>query len=150
LVFDVTDADGNYYQFKNNFSSFKKFVKLLNCCSHCVMEATGYYHYALSQFLCKNKVAVLVVNSLSVKRFIQMKLSRIKTDKSDAQVICEYGIYIQVSLYNGINALKAECKQLLSLKANYVKRRTSTKNKLHGEEVLGKPSKLVIRSLNND
>jgi transposase len=79
-----------------------------------------------------------------------MKLSRIKTDKSDAQVICEYGIYIQVSLYNGINALKAECKQLLSLKANYVKRRTSTKNKLHGEEVLGKPSKLVIRSLNND
>ncbi len=79
-----------------------------------------------------------------------MKLSRIKTDKRDAQAICDYGIYNQVPLYNGINALQAECRQLLSLKANYVKRRTSSKNKLHGEEVLGKPSKLVVRSLNND
>jgi transposase len=47
-VFDVTDSDGNYYQFKNNPSGFKKFVKLLDIDSHCVMEATGYYHYQLA------------------------------------------------------------------------------------------------------
>ncbi|SDH10713.1 hypothetical protein SAMN04489796_1011402, partial [Winogradskyella thalassocola] len=28
-VFDVTDSDGNYYQFKNNELGFKKFSKLL-------------------------------------------------------------------------------------------------------------------------
>ena len=48
LVFDVTDSDGNYYQFKNNASGFKKFVKLLDMNSHCVMEATGNYHYQLA------------------------------------------------------------------------------------------------------
>jgi transposase len=48
MVFDVTDSDGNYYQFKNNPSGFKKFVKLLDMNSHCVMEATGYYHYQLA------------------------------------------------------------------------------------------------------
>ena len=30
LVFDVTDSDGNYYQFKNNVTGFKKFIKLLD------------------------------------------------------------------------------------------------------------------------
>lgn len=30
LVFDVTDSDGNYHQFKNNEFGFKKFAKLLN------------------------------------------------------------------------------------------------------------------------
>jgi transposase len=114
------------------------------------MEATGYYHYRLAQFLCKKKVAVSVVNPLSVKHFIRMKLSKIKTDKRDAQAICEYGIYNEVPLYNSVNELQAECKQLLSLKANYIKRQTSTKNKLHGEQVLGAPSKFVIQSLKND
>ena len=51
LVFDVTDSDGNYYQFKNNLSGFKKFVKLMQSDSHCVMEATGYYHYQLANYL---------------------------------------------------------------------------------------------------
>jgi transposase len=48
LVFDVTDSNGNYYPFKNNASGFKKFTKLLDNNSHCVMEATGYYHYQLA------------------------------------------------------------------------------------------------------
>jgi transposase len=30
LVFDVTDSNGNYYQFKNNAFGFKKFTKLLD------------------------------------------------------------------------------------------------------------------------
>ena len=45
LVFDVTDHLGNHYQFKNNITGFKKFVKKLDESSHCVMEASGYYHY---------------------------------------------------------------------------------------------------------
>jgi transposase len=77
LVFDVTDSDGNYYPFKNNASGFKKFVKLLDMNSHCVMEATGYYHYQLAYYLLESGIKVSVENPLSVKRFIQMKLSKI-------------------------------------------------------------------------
>lgn len=146
-VFDVYGSKSNHNQFVNSLKGFKSFLKLLPTDSLVVMEATGYYHYKLAQFLCKNKIAVSVVNPLSVKRFIQMRLSRVKTDKRDAQAICDYGIYNKVPLYNQINDSQSECRQLLSLKTNYIKRRTSTKNKLHGEGVLGKPSKLVVQSL---
>ncbi|WP_288995126.1 transposase, partial [uncultured Polaribacter sp.] len=65
-----------------------------------VMEATGYYHYRFAQYLYKNGVVVSVVNPLSIKRFIQMKLAKVKTDKSDSKAICEYGLSQEVPLYN--------------------------------------------------
>jgi transposase len=87
LVFDVTDSDGNHYQFKNNEFGFKKFTKLLDSKSHWVMEATGYYYYQLTYHLLESGIKVSIENPLAVKRFIQMKLSKIKTDKS---VFCIY------------------------------------------------------------
>jgi len=101
LVFDVTDSDGNYYQFKNSLIGFKKFIKLLDFNSHCVMEATGYYHYQLAYYLQENSVVLSVENPLSVKRFIQMKLSKIKTDKSDSKLICEYAKQVDLKLWQG-------------------------------------------------
>jgi transposase len=91
LVFDVTDSDGNYYQFKNSLIGFKKFIKLLDFNRHCVMEATSYYQNQLACYLQGNSVVLSVENPFSVKRFIQMKLAKVKTDKSDAKAICEYG-----------------------------------------------------------
>ncbi len=40
------------------------------------MEATGYYHYKLAYHLLENNIKVSVENPLSVKRFIQMRLSK--------------------------------------------------------------------------
>jgi transposase len=112
LVFDVTDSDGNYYQFKNNASGFKKFVKLLDNNSHCVMEATGYYHYQLAYYLLESGIKVSVENPLSVKRFIQMKLSKIKTDKSDSKLICEYAQKVDLKLWKGNTKDEMECLQI--------------------------------------
>ena len=64
-----------------------------------VMEATGYSHYRFAPFLYKKNVAVSVVNPLSVKRFVQMKLTKVKTGKSDAKAICESGQINEVPLY---------------------------------------------------
>jgi transposase len=66
------------------------------------MEAKGCYHYRLAQFIYKNAVIVSVVNPLSVKRFIQMKLAKVKINKSDVRVICEYGFINEVPLYNAL------------------------------------------------
>lgn len=44
--------------------------------------------------------------------------------------------------------VQTECLQLFRLLDNYLKQRTSVKNKLKGEESLGKPSKVVYHSLN--
>jgi transposase len=71
-VFDVHGSKVGHNQYKNDESGFQKFLKELRDNSLVVMEATGYYHYRLAQFLYKNGVRVSVVNPLSVKRFIQL------------------------------------------------------------------------------
>ncbi len=147
LVFDVTDSHGNYYQFKNNPSGFKKFAKLINHESHCVMEATGYYHYQLAYYLLESGIKVSVENPLAVKRFIQMKLSKIKTDKSDSKLICEYAGQVELKLWKGNSKHQTECLQMTRLLSVYTKQITMLKNKLHGESVLGNPSKAVVSSL---
>ena len=147
---DVFDVHGNtvgHNQYKNDEAGFKKFLKELPESSLVVMEATGYYHYRLAQFLYKNGVIVSVVNPLSIKRFIQMKLAKVKTDKSDAKAICEYALINEVPLYNALTDTQSECLQLFRLLDTYLKHRTATKNKIHGEVVLGVPSKFVYRSL---
>ncbi|WP_439153347.1 IS110 family transposase [Winogradskyella sp.] len=136
-VFNVYSDTSGHFQFKNDDKGFKSLLKALPSNALVVMEATGYYHYRLAQFLHKRGVAVSVVNPLSVKRFIQMKLAKVKTDKSDAKSICEYGTMNDLPLYDALTDVHAECLQLF----------TAAKNKLHGEEVLGIPSKFVYRSL---
>jgi transposase len=149
-VFDVYGSKSGHNQFKNDFQGFKDFSKTLPSNALVVMEATGYYHYRLAQFLYKNRHIVSVVNPLSVKRFIQMKLAKVKTDKSDAKAICEYGITQEFPLYNALTDTQSECLQLFRLMDSFLKKRTATKNKIHGEEVLGVPSSWVYRSLKRD
>ena len=149
-VFDIHGSKSGHDQFENNASGFKSFLKSLPKESLVVMEATGYYHYRLAQFLYKQNIIVSVVNPLSVKRFIQMKLAKIKTDKSDAKAICEYAQVNDVPLYNALTNVQSECLQLFRLMDSFLKKRTATKNKIHGEEVLGIPSKWVYRSLKRD
>lgn len=149
-VFDVYSYHNGHQQFKNDDNGFKSLAKQLCTKSHVVMEATGYYHYRLAQFLFQSGIIVSVVNPLSVKRFIQMKLTKVKTDKSDAKLICEYGQNNDLPLYTALSHTQAECLQLFRLLDTYVKRRTVIKNKLKGEEALGVPSKYVYKSLQRD
>ncbi len=146
-VFDVTDSNDAYSQFENSYKGFKKFLNLLDSTSHCIMEATGYYHYKLAYFLQGHSIKVSVENPLSVKRFIQMKLSKIKTDKSDSRLICEYGKQVNLKLWEGHSKHQIECLQITRLLGVYIKQSTMIKNKIHGEKVLGDPSLLVVRSL---
>lgn len=146
--FDVVDSSGNYYQFDNNPKGFIGFLKLLNNDSHCVMEATGSYHYRLAYFLVENNIPVSVENPLSIKRFIQMKLTRVKTDKSDARMICLYGEELELSLWRGYSKHQTQCLQMLGLIDTYTKQCTALKNKIQAEAALGNPCELVVQSLN--
>ncbi|WP_396601680.1 IS110 family transposase [Algibacter sp. R77976] len=147
-VFDVCDNNDDYYQFKNNLSGFKKLLKLLGSNTICVMEATSYYHLRLAYFLIEHNQNVSVVNPLKIKRYIQMQLSKIKTDKSDSKMIQAYGVDQEPSLWFGQSKSQQDSLQLSRLLSLYIKQSTQLKNKIHGEEVLGTPSKLVVRSLN--
>ena len=146
-TFDVMDSNGKHSQFENNHIGFRKFLKLLDLTSHCVMEATGYYHYQLAHYLVEHKIVVSVENPLSIKRFIQMKLSRIKTDKSDAKMICIYGQERDLQPWIGYSKNQMECFQMMRLLETYTKQSTAYKNKLQAEQTLGNPSKSVVKSL---
>jgi len=146
-VLDVIDSLGNYYQFSNDYKGFKLFSTILNKQGHCVMESTGYYHYRLAYFLLDQGIKVSIENPICVKRFIQMKLSKIKTDKSDAQMICEYAQSVDLQLWKGQSKNQIASLQLLRLLSSYQKQQTMLKNKLHAEGALGTPCKLVVRSL---
>ena len=60
--------------------------------AHYVMEATGIYHTRLALQLYESGRRVTVVNPLVIKRFAQMQLSRVKSDKADAALIRHYGL----------------------------------------------------------
>jgi len=145
--FDVHDYLGNSHQFTNDLKGFKSFYKLVDKNSHCVMEATGYYHTRLAYYLVEKEVLVSVENPLKIKRFIQMGLSKIKTDKSDAKQIYNYAVKVDLKLWFGESKTQQESLQIVRLLSIYTKQSTMLKNKIHGEDVLGSPSKLVIQSL---
>ena len=147
-VFDYYNESSGHHQLKNDASGFKTLLKELPKAALVVMEATGYYHYRLAQFLLKKGIAVSDVNPLSVKRFIQMKLAKVKTDKSDAKAICEYGIMNDLPMYSALTDVQAECLQLIRLLDNYLKQRTTLKNKRHGERSIGNTIKFCISFVN--
>ena len=147
-VFDVMGRDGLFYQFSNTPSGFKKFIEITNISSHCVMESTGVYHLRLAYYLISHNIKVSVENPLSIKRFIQMKLSRIKTDKSDSKMIYEYAVLTSPRLWRGQTKNQKECSHLLSLSNLYTKEVIVLKNKLHSEKAQGSPVSRVIRSIN--
>ena len=140
-VFDVFDSTDNHYQFRNDLTGFKQFGKILTEHSHCVMEVTGSYYQNLATWLYSKSIAVSVVNPLSVKRFIQMRLKTTKTDKSDARMIRIYGEYEDPKLWQPSSEYIIEANELHKLIDLLLRQPTALKNKLHGLS-----SKGIIRS----
>lgn len=147
-VFDVVDQIDNHFQFKNDASGFKEFGKSLSTDSHCVMEVTGCYYQGLATWLYSQSIPVSVVNPLSVKRFIQMRLKTSKTDKLDAQMIRMYGESEQPELWNPPSKLIIEATEIHKLIEMLIKQRTALKNKLHGLKAKGISRSPVVTSVN--
>ncbi|MBO6881014.1 transposase, partial [Winogradskyella sp.] len=61
-VFDVYSESAGHLQMANDQKGFKLLLKSLPERALVVMEATGYYHYRLAQYLYKKGVEVSVVN----------------------------------------------------------------------------------------
>jgi len=146
-VFDVVDHADNHYQFKNDLSGFRKFDKILTEHSHCVMEVTGSYYQKLATWLFSKSISVSVVNPLSVKRFIQMRLKTSKTDKSDARMIRIYGEYENPKLWQPPSQYIIEANELHKLIELLLKQRTALKNKLHGLKSKGILTSAVVTSV---
>jgi len=113
-----------------------------------VMEATGVYHTQLAYYLLSLGFNVSVVNPLVIKRYSQLKLSRIKTDKADSKIISSYGYLYQ----NELKLLKSKSKEQIKIdnliKAidDLIKQKTITNNQLHSLTKQSYYSKTVANS----
>lgn len=145
--FDAFSEENGHHRFSNDDKGFKSLLKTFGRDCHYVMESTGYYHYRLAIFLSKESSMVSVENALVVKRYIQMRLSKIKTDKADSKLIYEYACSQEAKPWKCPEAFELRCESLLSCLKFYDKQRVALKNKIQGEESMGKPSSSVIKSL---
>ena len=142
--FDVCYADGSHSQFDNTLSGFEAFIATLSSNSHCVMEQTGNYHYPLACYLSDQGYLVSVENALVIKRFIQMKLKRAKTDKADARMIFEYGKHFSPKAWNRPKPYIAECRQIRSLVGLLQKQKTALTNQREGFRASGECSEDIL------
>ena len=145
--FDVYGKALGHKSYPNTRSGFKSFEKVLGVNSHCVMEATGCYHHKLAMFLYEKGIAQNVVNPVIIKRFIQMKLKRVKTDKSDAFMIYSYACEQPLEQWYPEAEYIVKSKELLSLIQTYSRQSTALKNKLHTLENRGHSKGVLIGSI---
>lgn len=145
-VFDVVDCNGIHHQFDNHLKGFKNFLKIVEPQSCCVMEATGVYHAQLANFLYEHGVFTSVVNPLVIKRFIQMNLRRVKTDKADAEMICKYAQLNALKSYEPAPVYVQECRIISDHIDLLIKSRTMFKNRLHAMEYKAEKHRKILIS----
>lgn len=146
-VFDIYDSVQGHLQFTNNIKGFKSFIKSLSKDHWCVMEATGCYHQQLALYLFTKNIRVTVMNPLVIKRYVQMKLNKVKTDKSDAKMICQYGQEQTIDLWSPEPKYVEQCKQHQTIVQLYFRQSTAIKNTLHSLYSRGQERGKTIVSL---
>ena len=128
----------------NGVGGFTEIWKLTGKDYHFIMESTGVYQLPFCFFLESKKGRYSVVNALQIKRYIQMKLERNKTDKKDAFHICMYGVDHNPECYKMPSHLYFECRAINNAIETVTTEITSFKNKLHSLSRLDIDSKVIV------
>ena len=115
--------------------------------AHYVMEATGIYHARLALKLHETGRQVSVVNPLVIKRFAQMQLSRVKSDKADAALLRQYGLTHEVPPWSPMDAQVLELKQAHGWLDDLLKERTRLLNREEAHTHDPRPSPFVTREM---
>ena len=147
-TFDLYAPSLGHKQYANDKKGYEQLLSdLASSAYHVVMEATGSYHYGLALHLYESGVIVSVVNPLVIKRFIQMKLQRNKTDKSDARMIYEFAQQTNPQLWKPQSDHVVQSKDYLASLELYTRQSTMLKNRLHSLTAKGVKKGPVITSL---
>jgi transposase len=145
--FDVATDQGDHFQLENSKAGFKQLKKKLPKGSVCIMEVTGVYHYRLAVYIYESGIAVSVVNPIRIKRFMEMHLRRNKTDKADAEMICQYGMNQELSMWSPPEEYLQKSRMIMDHISSYIKSRTMFKNRLHATKTHAFSCSILTRKL---
>ena len=84
VCYQTAEGSLEWCKCANNAEGFKEIWQHTGKDYQFVMESTGVYQLPFCFFLEAKKAGYSVVNALQIKRYIQMKLERNKSDKKDA------------------------------------------------------------------
>ena len=115
--------------------------------AHYVMEATGIYHARLALRLHESGRRVSVINPLVIKRFSQMKLSRVKSDKADAELIRRYGEQHELTPWSPAAPEVLELQQAHGWLDDLIRERTRLTNRQEAHTHHTKPSSFVAKQM---
>ncbi len=138
--FDVAVPNGekyDYYKFSNDQAGFDSLRELLNKDHQVIMEASGPYYLSLASYLSRAGIRVSVVNPLVIRRFCQMRMSRAKTDKKDAQMIAQYGKTEKPALWEPPKQHSISLQQLEAVLFSLNKEYTALSNQLESFQSSG-------------
>jgi transposase len=139
--------------YSNSIKGFRNIIKPYSSMTdklHIVLEATGNYHIKFTDFLESKNIIFSIVNPLIIKRFAQMKMIRLKTDKVDAKVIAKYGIEQHPKPHKPITKAQKQLKSLTTVRNHLIKQRTMTKNLLHSQELLSDVDTDALKAIKSD
>ena len=147
VCYQSTDQQSKHLEVSNSRTGFQQLVKA--CGAQClfVMEATGTYNLALAYYLHEQGGQVAVLNPLVIKRFIQMHLSKGKSDRKDAQWLLRYGQQQAVKVWQPDEQVLVECRQLEQVTEQLLKQKTMVSNALEALQRQPVISKTALKRL---
>ena len=135
--FDVALLIDNKIKTKKFTNSTKGFVDLKQWLGnkaidniHACMEATGSYGIKLAEYLYSNNFKVSIVNPARVKGFAMSKLSRVKTDKADSELIAKFCQAMQPDLWQPAPKYIQELQQWVRRLDNLLANKNQENNRL--------------------
>lgn len=147
VYFNQKEACKKDQIYENNELGWQTLVEQLKDYHICIIEATGPYHLGLAHHLFSQGIKLCIVNPLRVKHFSRMQLRRAKTDKTDAQLLFQYGTLMQPVQWEPEADTLTEIRQLLSVNEQFIKQRVMLSNQKKALEKVPNHSDLAIAYL---
>ena len=123
-------------KFNNNAKGFTELNqwlgrKLIDS-AHVCMEATGSYGLRLAEYLYDNNFKVSIVNPARIKGFAMSKLSRVKTDKADSELIANFCQAMKPDLWQPVPKYIQELQQWVRRLDSLIVNKNLESNRLEG------------------
>ncbi|HEV8504283.1 MAG TPA: IS110 family transposase [Chitinophagaceae bacterium] len=151
LTVDVyyNDSSGkeHYLKLSNDREGHLQLISALGVERTYVMESSGPYYMRLAFTLKKEGADVRVGNPIVIKRFIQMRMERNKSDKKDAKWIYRFAQQCEVNEWKMPSRQQLQCSEILSAIDLYNRQMTMICNQLESLEQMPCNERKVINSL---
>jgi transposase len=145
---EVSDGSKNRLgEYEYDKTGIKKFINDLQSKGERVqvaMEATGRYHLRLAEALHTAEIPVAVVNPLIIKRYGEMKLRRLKTDKADAMLIAEYAFHEKPALFKPLTSNRRKIMEFLGGIEDLILMKTQIAGRLEALGIMPEPCEEVM------